>query len=120
MIYLKEKIDELPKNCLFNKGKVGCGGPTLAIEGSEPYVIAVPFSSLTFNKVGQYPNERCNYRLLGVSEGVTPDDIKAYLQEVDIPWQAASGRNLPNGVVAYSVAKQRKKGNYYKKTLLDT
>ena len=34
---------ELPKNCLFNKGKIGCGGTSLAIESDMPYVIAVPF-----------------------------------------------------------------------------
>lgn len=56
--YLSEKINELPINCLYNKGKVGCGGTTLAIEGNKPYIIAVPFTSLIENKLAQYPNER--------------------------------------------------------------
>ena len=81
MRYLSEKISELPKNCLFDKGKVGCGGTTLAIEGDEPYVIAVPFASLVENKARQYPNERCSYKLFGVSEGVTVEDIKKYLKK---------------------------------------
>ena len=85
MIYLSEKINELPKNCLFDKGKVGCGGTTLAIEGSEPYVIAVPYAGLVGNKVRQYPNERCPYRILGVSEGVTPDSIRKYLSQAAVP-----------------------------------
>lgn len=81
MRYLSEKIKELPKNCLFDKGKVGCGGTTLAIEGDEPYVIAVPFTSLVDNKAKQYPNERCAYELFPVAEGVTVEDIKKYLKK---------------------------------------
>lgn len=85
MIYLSDKISELPKNCLFDKGKVGCGGTTLAIEGSEPYVIAVPYASLVENKVRQYPNERYPYSIFGVSEGVTPDSVRKYLSQAAIP-----------------------------------
>lgn len=85
MKYLSDKIKELPKNCLFDKGKVGCGGTTLAIEGSEPYVIAVPYAGLVGNKVRQYPNERCPYRIFGVSEGVTPDSIRKYLSQAAVP-----------------------------------
>lgn len=85
MIYLSDKISELPKNCLFDKGKVGCGGTTLAIEGSEPYVIAVPYASLVENKVRQYPNERYPYRIFGVSEGVTPDSVRKYLSQAASP-----------------------------------
>ena len=85
MKYLSDKIKELPKNCLFDKGKVGCGGTTLAIEGSEPYVIAVPYAGLVGNKVRQYPNERCPYRVLGVSEGVTPDSIRKYISQAAVP-----------------------------------
>lgn len=85
MIYLSEKINELPKNCLFDKGKVGCGGTTLAIEGCEPYVITVPYAGLVGNKVRQYPNERCPYRVLGVSEGVTPDSIRKYISQAAVP-----------------------------------
>lgn len=56
MTYLSDIISELPTNCLFNKGKVGCGGTTLAIEGNKPYVICVPFVSLIINKMTQYIN----------------------------------------------------------------
>lgn len=30
-MYLKDKISELPLNCLYSKGKVGCEGTSLAI-----------------------------------------------------------------------------------------
>lgn len=55
MKYLSEVMKELPKNCLFNKGKVGCGGTTLALNSDKNYVICVPFQSLIKNKMAQYP-----------------------------------------------------------------
>lgn len=85
MIYLSDKINELPKNCLFDKGKVGCGGTTLAIEGNEPYVIAVPHVSLVNNKIRQYPNNRYPYSIFGVYEGVSADDIREYISGAEIP-----------------------------------
>lgn len=102
MKYLSDKISELPKNCLFNKGKVGCGGTTLAIECEQPYVIAVPFESLTINKVGQYPNERCKYSLFGVMAGVTPDDVRNYLKTVEIPKIITTYDSLPKVIEAYN------------------
>lgn len=44
--YLKDLIPSLPTDCLFDKGKVGCGGTSLAIECNLPYIICVPFVSL--------------------------------------------------------------------------
>lgn len=29
--YLAEKMKDLPMNCLFDKGKTGCGGTTIAL-----------------------------------------------------------------------------------------
>lgn len=52
--YLSDYIDELPENCLFNKGKTGCGGTTLAIQSADSYVIAVPFKKLIQNKCEKY------------------------------------------------------------------
>lgn len=49
--YLNNLINELPTNCLFDKGKVGCGGTSMAIECNKPYVICVPFTSLVENKL---------------------------------------------------------------------
>lgn len=73
--YLSGAMAELPKNCLFDKGKVGCGGTTIALTSKENYIIAVPFVSLIQNKVEQiynYPN------VLGVYEGIKTSDIKEY------------------------------------------
>lgn len=85
MFFLSNKISALPKNCLFDKGKAGCGGTTLAIECNEPYVIAVPNVSLVDNKVRQYPNGRYPHRILGVLEGVTVEEIRKYISEAPVP-----------------------------------
>lgn len=95
MKYLSNVLNELPKNCLFDKGKVGCGGTTLAIESKEPYIVCVPFQSLVKNKIAQYPNDRYTGELLGVLEGVTDYDIKRYLKRVDLPKIIVTYDSLP-------------------------
>lgn len=85
MKYLNELIgNELPKNCIFDKGRVGCGGTTIALENDENYVIAVPFVSLVENKLAQYPNERRKEPILGVYAGVTTKEIKEYLHKAKV------------------------------------
>lgn len=83
--YLSEIIRALPKNCLFDKGKVGCGGTSLAIESKDAYVICVPFISLVENKLSQYPNKRRTEPILGVTGETRVREIKEYLEEVEIP-----------------------------------
>lgn len=83
--YLSDLINELPTNCLFDKGKVGCGGTSLAIECDKPYVICVPFVSLVENKLAQYPNERRKEAILGVYAGINKTDIKKYIESVKCP-----------------------------------
>ena len=53
-IYLSEALNNtLPINCIFNKGKVGAGGTTIALTSEEDYIIAVPYVALIQNKVDQ-------------------------------------------------------------------
>ena len=66
---------ELPKNCIFDKGKVGCGGTTLAINNRVPYVIAVPFVSLIENKTAQHPE------IFGVYGGIEKSQIKKFVKQ---------------------------------------
>jgi len=73
--YLSDFIKTLPSKCLFDKGKVGCGGTTLAITDDNNYLIAVPFVSLIENKVAQHKNE-----LFGFYGGVTISDLKEYIK----------------------------------------
>lgn len=74
--FLNDAMLELPVNCIFDKGKVGCGGTTIALTDTHDTIICVPFVSLIENKVNQkmmYPN------VLGVYEGVSLGAIKEYL-----------------------------------------
>lgn len=75
--YLSEVISTLPDNCIFDKGKVGCGGTTIALNSEENYVVCVPFTSLIHNKMAQ-PHK---YQVFGVFEGITVGQIKRYLKE---------------------------------------
>jgi hypothetical protein len=77
--YLSQYITELPSNCIFDKGKVGCGGTTLAIQSNKPYVIAVPFVSLIENKAKQHSN------VFPVYEGVKVKHIEKYISETETP-----------------------------------
>jgi len=52
--YLNQVLTSLPNNCIFDKGKVGGGGTTIALESDDNYIIAVPFISLIQNKVNKY------------------------------------------------------------------
>jgi hypothetical protein len=67
----------LPKNCLFDKGRTGCGGTTIALEDGKPYVIAAPFVQLIKNKDAQMKLK--DMHICPVFEGVTVQDIRAYI-----------------------------------------
>ena len=82
--YLNEFMTELPVNCLFDKGKTGCGGTTIAIENEKNTIIAMPYVNVIKNKVAQYPNKDCDKELFGVYEGVTKDEILDYINRNEI------------------------------------
>lgn len=82
--YLNEFMTELPTNCLFDKGKTGCGGTTIAIESEKNSIIATPYVSLIKNKEYQYPNERSSNVLFGIYEGVTKKEIIDYVNSHEI------------------------------------
>ena len=71
--YLDEFMSELPVNCLFDKGRTGCGGTTLAIKNKLDTIIAMPYVNVIKNKQGQHKN------LLGIYQGVTKEEIIDYL-----------------------------------------
>jgi hypothetical protein len=72
--YLSDFMTELPENCLFDKGKTGCGGTTIAIENEIDTIIAMPYVNVIRNKQAQHEN------LLGIYQGVTEAEITDYLQ----------------------------------------
>ena len=65
----------LPSGYLINKGKVGCGGTSLALEDNRDTIVCVPFVSLIKNKIAKYGD-----KILGVYQGVTKEDIAEYLK----------------------------------------
>ena len=68
-------MQEIPTNCVLNKGITGCGATTLAIQQPGHTIIAVPFVGLIQNKVAQHQAV-----LLGIyGEGSKKDEIAAYL-----------------------------------------
>ena len=73
-LYLSDFMTELPVNCLFDKGKTGCGGTTIAITNHLDTIIAMPYVNVIKNKVAQHPN------LLGIYQGITDTEILDYLQ----------------------------------------
>ncbi|WP_101689421.1 DEAD/DEAH box helicase family protein [Dysgonomonas massiliensis] len=77
--YLNEFMDELPVNCLFDKGRTGCGGTTIAIENNKNTIIAMPYVNLIKNKEVQYPDV-----LFGIYEGVGKKEIIDYVNSREI------------------------------------
>ena len=55
-LFLNQILDQIPSNCLFNKGVTGCGGTTLEIESNRNSIILVPNVNLVLNKCNTYPN----------------------------------------------------------------
>lgn len=78
-VYLNEFMLTLPIGIL-NKKETGCGATTVVLENQENVIIACPTRQLIINKVSQYPNERCPYKLLAVQKGVGQNDIETYIK----------------------------------------
>lgn len=79
--FLTDVREQLPEYCIFDKGKVGCGGTTMALKAKEPYVICVPFRSLIDNKISQYEKGK----ILGVHSGTTKKEISEYVETSSNP-----------------------------------
>ena len=71
----------LPKGYLIDKGKVGCGGTTVALEEDDNTIICVPFVSLVHNKVTQYNKD--SKVILGVYSGIKDNEIIDYIDSKD-------------------------------------
>ena len=54
--FLSEAIEQIPSNCLFNKGVTGCGGTHLEIISTRDSLILVPNINLVLSKVNQHNN----------------------------------------------------------------
>lgn len=79
--YLSDVMNELPKNCLFNKGATGAGGTTIALTEDSNTIIAVPFVSMIKSKVSQsYASNLYPYELFGLYGDVKVEALKDYLK----------------------------------------
>ena len=78
--YASEVMDTIPAGYI-NKTVCGCGLTTVAIENKEDSIIAVPNIELANNKAAQYPNNRCDFKLLSVWGEVTKEDVDEYVTE---------------------------------------
>ena len=63
--FASQAMDKIP-NGYINKTVCGCGLTTVALENAINTIIVVPTINLVINKVEQYPNDKCNYKILGV------------------------------------------------------
>lgn len=80
-----EGFNELPVNCLFNKGKTGCGGTEVVLRGKKNAIIAVPYISLIINKIEKNTeHEDRSDVILGVHGDVTNEGIIDYLKSHEI------------------------------------
>lgn len=80
--YLSDILNELPKNCIFDKGATGAGGTTIALTENNNTIICVPFTELITNKINQINSNQTNlypYKAFGLYGGVKVSDLKDYL-----------------------------------------
>ena len=73
-------MKDLPMNCLFDKGKTGCGGTTIALCNEQNYIILVPMVNLIKNKLAQAGKD--SYEIFGVHAGVCYKEFSDYCRRV--------------------------------------
>ena len=72
----------LPPKCIFDKGKVGCGGTTIALRSLQDYVIAVPFVAMIKSKVlGEL---KIDNSICGVYGDTTDVQIREYNESHEV------------------------------------
>lgn len=84
--FLSEALNNtLPKNCIFDKGKVGAGGTTIALTNPENFIVCVPFLSLIENKINQSKeSDLYPYEILEVTGKTSMRTIKDYMTSSSI------------------------------------
>ena len=84
---VEEFKNGLPKDCIFNKVKTGCGGTTIALTDSSPTIICVPLTELIDNKINQSIKDKRSYpyEILGIYAGFKPSDVTSYLKRAEVP-----------------------------------
>jgi hypothetical protein len=78
--YLSDFMEKLPTG-IFNKKVTATGATTLVLENPYNTILVSPTNNLIRNKMKQYPNERCSYKLFAVNGGVTTHQVKQYVRD---------------------------------------
>lgn len=78
--YAGETLNEIPVG-FIDKTICGCGFTSVALENDLNTILLVPNIELAKNKAVQYPNERCNHKILPVWGDTDEADISDYLSE---------------------------------------
>ena len=83
--YLSDIMQELPVNCLFNKGKTGCGGTELVLRGKKNAIIAVPYVNLILNKLDKNSeHEDRRNEILGFYWGIEEGEVEGYIKSHEV------------------------------------
>lgn len=80
--YLSNKFEQLPSNCIFNKGMTGCGGSYLELHSKRDSIILVPTVELVKNKTEK--------GIQPIYSAVKDSAVTKYL-ESDIPYKKIIG-----------------------------
>lgn len=75
-------ISEFEPNTFNVKGMTGCGATTMLLENNQPMILSCPTRELCDNKSSA---ERHIGQVLWYKKGVLDDDIREYLEKVDVP-----------------------------------
>lgn len=100
---IAEYANELPDNCLFHKGKTGCGGTTIALKNDLNTIVCVPFRSLIFNKLQEsdgYPHEILGICQKDNGKKVTDNEIAEYLKRHTVKKIMTTYDSLPRVIKA--------------------
>jgi hypothetical protein len=76
--YAGESLTEIPIG-FIDKTICGCGFTSVALENDLNTIVLVPNIELAKNKAGQYPNERCNHKILPVWGDTDISEINDYM-----------------------------------------
>lgn len=94
--YLSDIMQELPVNCLFNKGKTGCGGTELVLRGTKNAIIAVPYISLILNKLdANSEHEDRRNEILGFYGEIGEENVIGYIKTHDVKKIIVTYDSLP-------------------------
>lgn len=87
---------KFPVNCLFNKGKTGCGGTESVLRGEGNAIIAVPYVFLIKNKLdGNSVHGDGSNHILGFYGEISEQEVKNYISTHEVKKIIVTYNSLP-------------------------